>query len=329
MSRFISIKNKSAALLQDMNQKVSIIMPAFNAERYIAESISSVLAQDYQNWELIIVDDGSTDNTPTIVSIFQKTDERIKYFWQKNGKQGKARNKGIEETEGSFVAFLDADDIWNPTKISQQVNLLTGTKSDLVFGYSYLLESGVKTNKKIGRGLGEYRGEAAIEFLLLNDAFIMSTVLVKRDALLQVGCFEEDVKIQYCEDWHIWLKLAFEGFTFYTDSVVVSYYRIHQESATAIEQTAQIKFYYVLLDMYKRYGSQTILTSEIMKRSSLLVYNTKELSENLVNSILQFSNEIDALRLPLIVFKILFKLNVAVFRKVFLKLDRVTLPAGL
>src|SRR5262249_61710555 len=96
---------------------VSIIMPAYNAGKYIADSIQSVLAQTYSDWELIVVDDGSTDNTATVVQQFVTRDSRIKYFFQENGRLGKARNTGIKNASGSLIAFLDSDDLWLETQL--------------------------------------------------------------------------------------------------------------------------------------------------------------------------------------------------------------------
>src|SRR5258706_12531894 len=106
---------------------ISVIMPAYNAEKFITQSIQSVIAQTYSNWELVIVDDGSTDNTKEIVSGFQKTEPRIKYIYQPNGRQGKARNTGIEHAAGEWIAFLDAEDILIPAMLEKQFALMKKT----------------------------------------------------------------------------------------------------------------------------------------------------------------------------------------------------------
>src|ERR1044072_6081218 len=102
------------------DQLVSIIMPAYNAERYIAASIESVLAQTYSDWELIVVDDGSTDRTATVTQEFVKRDPRIKYIFQENGRLGKARNTGIKNSRGPLIAFLDSDALWIETNLAAQ-----------------------------------------------------------------------------------------------------------------------------------------------------------------------------------------------------------------
>src|SRR5205809_3501840 len=100
---------------------VSVIMPAYNAGKFITESIESVIAQTYAYWELLIVDDGSTDNTKNVIQNFSEKDKKIRYFFQANGKQGKARNMALSYASGNYIAFLDADDIWLPQKLEVQV----------------------------------------------------------------------------------------------------------------------------------------------------------------------------------------------------------------
>ncbi|MBK8368417.1 MAG: glycosyltransferase family 2 protein [Bacteroidetes bacterium] len=126
---------------------ISIITPAYNAGNYIAETIESVLAQTYQNWELIIVDDGSTDNTADIVKSYL-TDARIQYFYQKNGKQGKARNLAISHSKGTYLAFLDADDLWIPKKMQLQMQVIQTHNVDVVFSQGWLFSENINSKLK-------------------------------------------------------------------------------------------------------------------------------------------------------------------------------------
>lgn len=117
-----------------MTPVVSIIIPAFNAEKFIAETIQSVLAQTYSSWELIIVDDGSTDNTANIIKTFFQND-RIRYCYQPNAGVSAARNKGIELSKGEYLAFLDADDLWHNQNIELKISTLKKNSSiGWVFG---------------------------------------------------------------------------------------------------------------------------------------------------------------------------------------------------
>ena len=122
---------------------VSVIMPAYNAEKYISESIESVLTQSYQNWELLITDDRSKDNTQQIVEEYCARDKRIKLFINKeNGGAGVARNNSIEKAEGRFIAFLDADDQWLPEKLTKQIAFMLENNYKFTFTAYQKLESG-------------------------------------------------------------------------------------------------------------------------------------------------------------------------------------------
>jgi len=113
--------------------KVSTIIPAYNCERYIKETIESVLSQTYKDIELIIIDDGSTDRTGEIVRSFES---KVEYIRQsKNTGPSAARNRGIEKAKGEYIAFLDGDDVWMPTKIEEQIKLLESNK-DIALVYS-------------------------------------------------------------------------------------------------------------------------------------------------------------------------------------------------
>ncbi len=118
-----------------MQPLVSVIMPTYNAQRYLSESINSVIAQTYNNWELLITDDCSSDDTLTIAKKYAETDPRIKLFkQQQNQGAGAARNNSIMNANGKYIAFLDADDLWLPEKLEKQVAF--ATKNNYAFTYT-------------------------------------------------------------------------------------------------------------------------------------------------------------------------------------------------
>ncbi|MGJ8581707.1 MAG: glycosyltransferase family 2 protein [Psychromonas sp.] len=113
---------------------ISIIMPSFNSAKTLSQSISSTLEQTYPNWELLITDDASTDNSTDVINHFVKKDERIKLFTlDKNSGAGAARNHSIQHAKGRFIAFLDADDIWLPTKLEKQIKFMLDNKYALTY----------------------------------------------------------------------------------------------------------------------------------------------------------------------------------------------------
>lgn len=134
-----------------MQALVSIIIPAYNVEAFIAETIKSVQAQTYQNWEMLITDDLSHDQTRQVIKAFMKTDKRIKLFCLDNN-QGPAvaRNNSIKNAKGQFIAFLDADDIWYPQKLDVQVKAMLKSKTEVSFSsYQHIDEYGNNLNLTI------------------------------------------------------------------------------------------------------------------------------------------------------------------------------------
>ncbi len=137
--------------MRTSNLKVSIITPAYNSEPYIEETINSVIRQTHSNWELLIVDDASSDNTLQIALKYAQDYKNIKVF-DNASNQGAAfsRNVGIKEATGDFIAFLDADDLWKPTKLQKQIEFMLAKKCDVSFSsYDLMDENGSLLNKTI------------------------------------------------------------------------------------------------------------------------------------------------------------------------------------
>lgn len=226
---------------------VSIIMPAYNSERFIAESIESVIVQTYTNWELIIIDDGSTDNTGKIIKQYAQKDNRIKSIYQRNQKQGKARNTGLENSKGELIAFLDSDDLWIPEKLKIQVSFLANNEVDLLYSNGYVFSNNLgNLTGRLHMQIGFFQGDLAIKRLLESNFIPILSVLTKRQAILEVGGFDEDLHIQNIEDYHLWLKMILNGCLIYgmPDSLV--YYRQHESQVTAIESAAAKKIFLML-----------------------------------------------------------------------------------
>jgi glycosyltransferase involved in cell wall biosynthesis len=127
---------------------VSIITPLYNGERFVAQTIESVLAQTYPHWEMLIINDGSTDGGPAIAEQYAAQDKRIRLFSQPNGGSAAARNNGIRRAEGRYIALLDADDLWEPDFLEQQLALLKEKNCQLVYGAHRRID---ENNKEILR----------------------------------------------------------------------------------------------------------------------------------------------------------------------------------
>lgn len=219
---------------------VSIIMPAYNAGKYIADSIRSVLAQTCSNWELIVVDDGSTDDTASVVQQFASRDSRVKYFFQENGRLGKARNTGIAKASGSLIAFLDSDDLWLESKLELQTQAMSEQNADVVFCNAYVFsdENPLDETRTLPTSTGKLFGPSFFDSLVLRNQIPVLTVLLRTSALDKVGPFEEAKPFHGCEDVDLWMRLAKAGFVFYGMPATLARYRRHANAMTAVSSNA-------------------------------------------------------------------------------------------
>jgi len=217
-----------------MSQLVSIIMPAYNAERYVADAIRSVLAQTYKDWELVVVDDGSKDGTGEVVRGLAARDARIRYVARENGGQAAARNTGIRASRGPLVAFLDADDLWVEEKLELQLRALAETGADVLSSNGFVFEDDDTSVEAYELSTVPGRTEGAEMFRLLYafNRIQIQSVLVRRELLAKVGLFDEDRRYQNCEDYDLWLSLAAAGALFYGMEEQLIKYRRHAAAST-------------------------------------------------------------------------------------------------
>jgi teichuronic acid biosynthesis glycosyltransferase TuaG len=233
-----------SAVIEVASPLVSIIMPAYNASRFIAESIDSVLAQTYIHWELVIVDDGSTDNTAEIIKSYCHQDSRVRYLYQENARQSRARNNGILHSAGEYIAFLDADDLWLPHKLAVQLQVLLSKEIDLTFSDAYIFEKyfdETSTMLVLNSGKGIYKGVDALPIFLKQNQVPILTVLVKREALTRVNNFSENKEFINVEDYHLWLKMLLAGCVFLGSSEVLAAYRVHATAVSSADR-AYVKY---------------------------------------------------------------------------------------
>lgn len=184
--------------------EVSTIIPAYNCEDYIKETVESVLAQTYKDIEIIVVDDGSTDRTGEILKDFGS---KVEYIRQsKNTGPSAARNKGIERARGKYIAFLDHDDVWTPNKIEEQIKLLESNK-DLALAYSNCYNVN-QSDLAIGTLFDIARPHRGFVFenLLLDNFIPTSSVVVRKEILNEVGGFNERFLIS--QDFDLYLRIA-------------------------------------------------------------------------------------------------------------------------
>ena len=217
----------------EINPLVSIIVPVYNAEDYISDAIYSVLDQSYTNWELILIDDGSTDDTKSFILPFLK-DSRIQYFYKQNGGQSTARNKGIKHARGYYLAFLDADDIWDSDRLASQLGIIQTEDVSLVFSkLRCVARNGEYLNKNKGNGTGVFQGFTALFLLAAGQISIPnSSVLVTKESVEEVNKFNESDEARNIEDYHLWFRMLLAGYKFYGINKVTGAYRIHENQTT-------------------------------------------------------------------------------------------------
>ncbi len=182
---------------------ISVIIPTYNRYKVLKRAIESVLAQKYKPKELIIIDDGSIDETPTIKEIFPQ----IKYFYQKNAGVSSARNLGIEKSTSKWIAFLDSDDAWHPNKLQEH---LTFHKQHPEMQMSYTDENWIRdgVEVKIPKKFKKFGGEIFSE-CLSHCIIAPSATLLHKDLIEKVGNFDESLEV--CEDYDLWLRVAIEN----------------------------------------------------------------------------------------------------------------------
>lgn len=205
---------------------VSIIVAAYNAERYIAEAIESVLAQTHRDWELLIVDDGSTDSTQAQAASFD--DERIRVLSESHvGVLAQVRNRGIASARGEAIALLDADDMWLERKLERQVEILVERSSvGLVHTGAAPFVEGVA-----GRRV-QVRTQPTFRRLLENNFLFSSSVVIRRSLLDEHGPFDSDPVLDGSPDYDLWLRLAPRTEFAFVDDVLLLY-RVHGEQMSA------------------------------------------------------------------------------------------------
>jgi glycosyltransferase involved in cell wall biosynthesis len=189
---------------------VSVIMPAYNAERFVARTVESVLSQTYRNLQILVINDGSTDGTVDIVESFARKDSRIRVLHQPNLGAPAARNHGIKESKGEYIALIDADDIWHIEKIQAQVEFFQRSSPSVGLVYSWSVIIDEKDNPLTGI-THEYSGDVLAELLYSNFVGNGSSAMIRRSCFQEVGDF--NLCLRGGQDWDMYLRFA-ERFQF-------------------------------------------------------------------------------------------------------------------
>lgn len=225
---------------------ISIVIPLYNKQNAIADTIQSVINQTVTSFEIIVVDDGSTDNSLAVVQKIK--DKRIRIIKKENGGVSSARNMGIKAANGKYVALLDGDDLWEPTFIEEQIKLIMDFFDAGMWGVNYAF---VKNGKSVScdQGLGDgYRGYVNNYFNTShNDLFCSSSVVIRKDVFDISDYFDE--RISSSEDLDMWYRIILHFPVVFYDKVLV-YYNQDAENRVAYDTdvrfplTKDIKYYF-------------------------------------------------------------------------------------
>ena len=229
--------------------RVSVVIPVYNRASLIERAIRSVEGQTVRGWEVVIVDDGSTDDTPERLTA--RSSERIRLSRQANAGQGAARNRAIRDARADVIAFLDSDDEWLPDKLERQLSILdTKPAVGLVFGDAEIHSPGSPPTR-LSTAARPTRGHVT-EALLRENFIATSTVVVRRALVEQAGGFDEGAFFRNVEDYDLWLKVSSLTEFDFVSETVTRYHRHGENSSRDAQHTLR-----QLSGLYARYARKS------------------------------------------------------------------------
>jgi glycosyltransferase involved in cell wall biosynthesis len=226
---------------------VSVITPTYNAEAFISETIDSVRAQSYQNWEMIIVDDASSDQTTDILKAYAAKDARIKvHALQTNSGAAIARNTAIEKASGSYIAFLDADDLWKPEKLSRQIAFMQKNNIDVSFSSYELMDEQGKSLGKMIKALPN------VDFAKMLKSNYVGNLTGIYNAAKLGKVFMPNIRKR--QDWALWLTLIKKVGYAYSLEEPLAKYRVRQNSISS-NKLNLLKYNYAIYRKALKFGA--------------------------------------------------------------------------
>lgn len=213
-----------------MNITVSIVVPAYNASQYLAETIESVLAQTFTDFELLIIDDGSTDNTADIISMYSHKDNRVKLFSQQNQGVSIARNTGIEKAKGKYIAFLDSDDIWLPNKLALHIeHFRQNPNLGISFGRVEFISFDSKSTN--------YFSTSRLFQILPEHLYYENLIITPSNVVILRSVFDTikgfDINLSGTEDAELFFRIIYQGWKVEGINRVLVCYRTNQAGISA------------------------------------------------------------------------------------------------
>lgn len=249
-----------------VNPLVTVIVPAYNHEKYIEDCLRSVVEQTYDNLEIIVFNDGSTDSTDLVIKNFINLSVReITYISKTNEGLCKTLNRGLKTSKGKYITLIASDDLWLPSKIEEQVRFLEANSNiGLLFSDAYFLVNEVKTLKKYSdyktrlKKLfkNSIQNANIYESLLSDNVILALTVMVRNECFTTVGFFDESLKY---EDYDMWLRISKHYPIAYIDQVL-AYYRVHD---TNVSNNASLMLVGALQSILKQFKEKPLKNQPI------------------------------------------------------------------
>jgi len=226
---------------------ISVIIPAYNVSAYIGEALRSIFIQDFTNYEVIVVNDGSTD-TPELEKVLAPYRDRIHYIQQPNRGISAARNAALRAARGKLIALLDADDVWRAGKLTEQLSFMDHAQFDMVYADALLIGDVPWPEGTTFMDRSPSEGPVTLNTLLdLKVTVVVSTVIMRKDLVEQVGGFDEEDR-NLTEDFDLWLRLARAGARIGYQRKVLAEYRYRSDSISA----SRIKLHEAALRVLKK-----------------------------------------------------------------------------
>jgi glycosyltransferase involved in cell wall biosynthesis len=217
--------------------RISVVITCYNYGQYLDGCLRSVLDQTCRDWEAVVVDDGSTDDTPQVMARFADV-PNLRYVRRENGGQAVAKNTGIRESRGEFVAFLDADDLWEPTKLAKQIELFADPRVGVVYSRAkWIDEDGAALDNEFGGKYLQPRAGRVTDWLFQDNFVWFSSSMVRRSCLEACGSFDESLAMGI--DWDLWLRISTRYEFAYVNEPLLGYRVGHSGQMSRNTETRQ------------------------------------------------------------------------------------------
>ncbi len=244
---YVKLRLSGRKILFNQNILVSVVLPVFNAQEYLREAIQSILDQTFTNFEFIIIDDGSMDNSLLIIKEFMKIDKRIILISRENKGIVYTLNEGISIAKAKYIARMDADDISIPNRLEKQIELMENRSLDVCGCHYFVMDEQMNLN---GLNLTPLSHEICVISLAFKVPFAHPSVMIKKEFLMRHGLLYGQSEYKIAEDFDLWLRMYEKGAKFGNVNDVLFKYRVLETSLSKIKHKGIIKDTKKMVDIF-------------------------------------------------------------------------------